>query len=160
MYTFPTAVINNVTYTARRWGQFPSIVYNISNAAVVAGSEIVVVATDLSSITIYIQDGASTNLQIKTAIAASLTTVNSLMASDLISVAITGGHNSDVNTTADEDMAGAVNVPPPSMFPLTETQFVTVDPVNPIEGPLWYNLTDHQWKYFDGTDVQVLAVEA
>jgi hypothetical protein len=122
MYTFPTAVINSVTFTALRWGQFPTITYTVGATA---GSEVVTVASDLSNITIQIADGVSTNLQIKTAVDASLTTVNSLKASDLVSVTIAGGHNSDTNTAVSATaMTGAVNVPAPK---LSQTIAATVN---------------------------------
>lgn len=113
MYTYPSVAINNMTFTALRWGQFPTITYTLGATA---GSEVVTVASDLSNITIQISDGASTNLQIKTAVLASLVTVQSLFPSDLVSIAITGGHNSDVNTSAGPSaMTGAVNLPAPSL---------------------------------------------
>lgn len=34
------------------------------------------------------------------------------------------------------------------------------DPEEPLEGDMWYNTTDHVVKYYDGTDIQVVAVEA
>lgn len=92
-YTFPSVVINNTTYTAKRWGQFPTI--SFTNGAI-AGSEVVTVDSSFN-ITVQIQSGVSTNLQIKTAIAASVGSANGLSAGDLITVAITGGHNSDTN---------------------------------------------------------------
>lgn len=94
-YTFPTVVINNVTYTAKRWGQFPTISY--TNGAT-AGSEVVSVDSNLN-ITVQIQSGVSTNLQIKTAIDATAGSATGLSAGDLVSVVITGGHNADTNVT-------------------------------------------------------------
>lgn len=112
MYTYPSVTINNMTFTALRWGQFPTITYTVGATA---GSEVVTVASDLSNITIQISDGVSTNLQIKTAVLASLTTVDSLFPSNLVSIAIAGGHNSDTNTAVSASaMTGAVNVPAPS----------------------------------------------
>jgi hypothetical protein len=93
--TFPTVVINYITYTAKRWGQFPTISY--SNGAI-AGSEVVTVDSSLN-INIQIQDGVTTNAQIKTAIEATTPTVSNLGAGDLVSVAITSGHNADTNVT-------------------------------------------------------------
>lgn len=111
-YTFPSVVINNTTYTAKRWGQFPTISLTAGGTA---GSEVVTVASDLSNVDIKIADGVSTNLQIKTAIAASTSTVESLMASDLITVAITSGHNSDAaSATSATAMTGAAQTPAPS----------------------------------------------
>lgn len=93
--TFPTVVINYITYTAKRWGQFPTISY--SNGAI-AGSEVVTVDSSLN-INIQIQDGVTTNAQIKTAIEATSPTVSNLGAGDLVSVAITSGHTADTNVT-------------------------------------------------------------
>lgn len=95
-YTYPTvAVFTFLTFTAKRWGQFPTI--SFTNGAV-AGSEVVSVDSSLN-ITVQIQSGVSTNLQIKTAIDATAGTSNGLTAGDLVSVAITAGHNSDAQVT-------------------------------------------------------------
>lgn len=95
-YTFPTvAVFTFLTFTAKRWGQFPTI--SFTNGAV-AGSEVVSVDSSLN-ITVQIQSGVSTNLQIKTAIDATAGSATSLSAGDLVSVSITGGHNSDAQVT-------------------------------------------------------------
>lgn len=112
-YTFPTVVINNVTYTAKRWGQFPTISYT---AGATAGQEVVTVASDLSNINVQIADGVSTNTQINNAIAnAKGAAVESLYASDLVSVAITSGHESDAaSATSAQAMTGAAQTPPPS----------------------------------------------
>ena len=34
---------------------------------------------------------------------------------------------------------------------------VTADPVSPTEGTVWYNLTTHLLKYYDGTAIQTVA---
>lgn len=34
---------------------------------------------------------------------------------------------------------------------------VTADPVSPTEGQVWYNLTSHLLKYYDGSTVQTVA---
>jgi len=93
--TFPAVVINFITYTAKRWGHFPTISY--SNGAI-AGSEVVTVDSSLN-INVQIQTGVSTNAQIKAAIEATAPTVDNLGASDLVSVVITGGHTADTNVT-------------------------------------------------------------
>lgn len=112
-YTFPTVVINNTTFTAKRWGQFPTISYTAGGTA---GAEVVTVASDLSNIDVKISDGVSTNTQIKTAIAAARgKAVDSLYASDLITVVITGGHESDAaSATSATPMTGAAQTPAPS----------------------------------------------
>lgn len=113
MYTYPSVTINFIAYTALRWGQAPTITYTTGGTA---GSEVVTVAADLSDITIKIEDGVSTNLQIKNAITASNTTVESLFPRNLVSMAITGGHNSDTNTAVSATaMTGAINIPAPSL---------------------------------------------
>ncbi len=160
MYTYPFAVINHVTYTALRWGQFPTITYDTSNEDVTAGHEIVQVADDLSDITIFIEDGVSTNANIKAAILASDTTVQSLYARNLISAVIAGGHTADTNTDVSAtDLTGAVSVPAPSeaapVIPIVST-----DPLNPDEGRPWYNATDHVLRFFDGTEVQTVQVDS
>lgn len=93
--TFPTVVINYITYTAKRWGQFPTISY--TNGAI-AGSEVVTVDSSLN-ITVQIQSGTSTNTQIKTAIDATAGSANGLSAGDLVSVVIAGGHTADINVS-------------------------------------------------------------
>lgn len=91
-YTYPTvAVLTHMTFTARRWGQFPTI--SFSNGAV-AGSEVVTVDSSLN-INVQVSSGVSTMLQVKTAIDATAGVSNNLGAGDLVSVAIAGGHNSD-----------------------------------------------------------------
>lgn len=95
-YTYPTvAVFTFLTFTAKRWGQFPTI--SFTNGAT-AGSEVVTVDSSLN-ITVQISSGVSTNLQIKTAIDATAGSLTGLSAGDLVSVAITGGHNSDTQVT-------------------------------------------------------------
>lgn len=95
-YVFPTVVIDSfLTFTAKRWGQFPTI--SFTNGAT-AGSEVVSVDSSLN-ITVQIASGVSTNLQIKTAIDATAGSLTGLSAGDLVSVAITGGHNSDTHLT-------------------------------------------------------------
>lgn len=159
MYTLPSVTINYVTYTAKRWGQFPTITYSIDNEDVTAGNEIVIVADDLSDITIEIEDGVSTNAQIKAAIEASDRTVQSLFARDLVLVDVESGKEAEVNTEqAASAMTGAVNVPPPIEPASPAIEILVVDPTNPTEGQFWYNLTDHVVKYFDGTTVQTVAV--
>lgn len=112
MYTYPSVTISNVTYTAKRWGQFPTISYTAGGTA---GSEVVTVASDLSNVDIKISDGVSTNTQIAAAIAASKATVESLMASDLVTVVIGGGHGGDAaSATSAQAMTGASQTPAPS----------------------------------------------
>ena len=89
------AVLTHMTFTARRWGQFPTI--SFTNGAT-AGSEVVTVDSSLN-ITVQIESGVSTMLQVKNAIDATAGTGNNLNAGDLVSVAIAGGHNSDAVVT-------------------------------------------------------------
>ena len=94
-YTYPTVAISTfLVFTARRWGQAPTI--TLSNGAT-AGSEVVTVDTS-NNITIQIQSGVSTNTQIKAAIAAHSIT-SGFSASDLVTVAITAGHETDTQVT-------------------------------------------------------------
>lgn len=112
MYTFPSTAINFVTYTAKRWGQIPTITYIAGGTA---GSETVTVAPDLSDITITIESGVSTNQQIVDAIyQAKNIAVESLYASDLVTAEIVPGHESNINiTTGTTTMIGGSSVPPP-----------------------------------------------
>lgn len=156
MYTFPSKTLNNMTFTARRWGQFPTITYQAGGTA---GSEIVTLASDLSNITIKVESTVSTNTQVKTAVEAALgSAVQSLYANDLVSIAITAGHEDDaVTAVAAQSMTGAANTgakfepgtPIPPIF--------AIDPITPAEGYVWYNATSHLLKYFDGTAIKTVA---
>lgn len=95
-YTYPTVVINFITYTAKRWGQFPTVTY--VNGAV-AGSEVVTI--NGNDIRVQIESGVSTNLQIKTALEAQRVT-SGFSASDLVTIVITPTHNSDTNVSCVE----------------------------------------------------------
>lgn len=96
-YTYPSVAIQtNLTFTAKRWGQFPTI--SFTNGAT-AGSEVVSVDSS-NNITVKIQSGVSTMLQIKTAVDNHVVT-SGLSAADLVSVSITSGHNSDTVVTCD-----------------------------------------------------------
>jgi hypothetical protein len=157
-YTFPSVTINYMTFTAKRFGQSPTITYDTTDLTVTAGHEVVIVADDLSDITIKIEDLTSNNAQIKAAILASDRTVQSLMARDLVDIAITSGHTADANTAvAASSMTGGSSVPPPSEPWLPSIDVRAIDPENPIEGQVWYSLADHAIKYFDGTAVQTVA---
>lgn len=104
-YTYPTSTVNNMTFTARRWGYFPSISYVAGGTA---GSEIV--STDAShNISVKIQSGVSTNTQIKSAIDATTPSGNGMGAGDYVSVAIASGHGSDTNVPGVSSvMTGAI----------------------------------------------------
>jgi hypothetical protein len=94
-YTYPSVVINTyLTFTAKRVGQAPTITF--TNGAV-AGSEVVSVNSS-NNISVQIQSGVSTNLQIKNAILAHVVTAG-FSASDLVTVSITTGHNSDTQVS-------------------------------------------------------------
>lgn len=103
-YTFPSVVIQTqMTFTAKRWGQTPTI--SFTNGAT-AGSEVVSMDSSFN-ITVQIQSGTTTMLQIKTAIDATAGISNNLNAGDVVSVAIAGGHNSDtVLTCKNATLAG------------------------------------------------------
>ncbi len=99
-YTFPSvAIATYLTFTAKRWGQFPTITF--TNGAT-AGHEVVSVDSS-NNIFVQIQSGTSTNLQVKNAVLAHVAT-SGFNASDLVTVSITTGHNADTQTTC-------VNVP-------------------------------------------------
>lgn len=83
-YTYPSSTVNSMTFTAKRWGQFPLITY-VAAPVVTAGNEIVTVDSNLN-ITVVIANGTSTNAQIKAAIEATYPTVNNLGAGDLVTV--------------------------------------------------------------------------
>lgn len=159
-YTFPSATINFTTYTARRWGQFPTITYTGGGTA---GSEVVTLTDDpmaSANISVQIQSGVSTNQQIADAIAAAKgTSVDGLYASDLVSVSITSGHETDTATTqGPTSLSGADSVPPPSNLALLPVpELLAVDPENPTTGQFWYNTTSNSMKYFDGSVVQTVS---
>jgi len=104
-YTFPSVTIQStLVITAKRWAQFPTITF--TNGAT-AGSEVVTVASDLSKITVQIQDGVTTQGQVKAAIDATAGSANGLSAGDLVSVTITTGHTGDaVKTCVNATMSG------------------------------------------------------
>jgi len=121
-YIFPSVVINYITYTAKRWGQSPTIEYRvgagtINDPLITAGNEVVTLIDDpmsAAAITVKIEDGVSTNAQIAAAIAAAKDiSVGSLYAKDVVSVAITAGHTADVNTvvSATPMTGGSENLP-------------------------------------------------
>ena len=92
----PSVTINNMTFTAKRPNAPVTISY--TNGAT-AGAEVVSVSG--FNITVQIQEGVSTNLQIQTAIVNSKNTLphNGNSANELVTVTIASGHNSDTNTT-------------------------------------------------------------
>jgi len=121
-YIFPSVTINYVTYTAKRWGQFPTITYRVgagtpSDPVVTAGNEVVTLVDDpmsAAAVIVKIESGVSTNAQIKAAILASDVTVGSLRARDVVAVAITSGHNADTNIVVSATpMTGGSDVRPP-----------------------------------------------
>jgi len=106
-YTFPSVVIQSfMTFTAKRWGQFPTITIVDD---VEAGLEFCTMDASWN-ITIHIDAGESTMLQVKTAVqAGSPSATNTAVAGDLVSLVITNGHNSDTVTTATlTSLTGAV----------------------------------------------------
>lgn len=105
-YIYPSSTLNFVTYTAKRWGYYPTITYT---AGGVAGQE--VVTTDSShNIFVQIQSGVSTNLQIQAAIQATIPSGTGMAAGDYVTVTIAAGHNSDTNVAGSSPaMTGAVS---------------------------------------------------
>jgi len=106
-YVYPSAVIQSyMTFTAKRWGQFPTITI-VSGAT--AGMEYCTMDSSWN-ITIYIASGTSTMAQVAAAVAAgSPSATNTAVAGDLVSVAVTSGHNSDTVTTQSlTSLSGAV----------------------------------------------------
>jgi len=105
--TFPFVVIQSfMTFTAKRWGQFPTI--TIVGGAT-AGQEFCTMDSSWN-ITIHIADTVSTMLQVKTAVEkGSPSLTNTGVAGDLVSLDITSGHNSDTVTTESiTSLTGAV----------------------------------------------------
>lgn len=104
-YTFPAVTIQStLTFTAKRWGQFPTITF--TNGAT-AGHEVVTIASDLSNITVQIQDGVTTQGQVKAAIDATAGSATGISAGDLVAVTITTGHTADaVKTCVNATMSG------------------------------------------------------
>lgn len=94
-YTFPTVTIQQNVFTAKRWGQSPTITYKNGGTA---GSEVVTMDASFN-ITIQIQAGTSTNAQIAAALAAATVPVaGSLSPSDLAVAVPVGGHTTDTPT--------------------------------------------------------------
>src|SRR5690349_6881291 len=90
-YTFPSVTIQScVKFTAKRWGQFPTITFQNGGTA---GSEVVTMDSSFN-ITIQIQNGVSTATQIAAALNAA-TGLNSLGAGDICSAAAVAGHTTD-----------------------------------------------------------------
>jgi len=104
-YTFPTSTFNFVTFTAKRWGYFPTVTYVAGGTA---GQE--VVSTDGShNIFVQIQSGVSTNAQIKSAIDATVPSPAGMSAGDYVDVMIAAGHSTDTNVPGTSPaMSGAV----------------------------------------------------
>jgi hypothetical protein len=102
--TMPTATIGNAVYTAKRFGQFPTITY--ANTAL-AGFETTSVDSNLN-ITIGIQSGVSTLTQVAAAIAASYSTNGSFVAKDLVSINISTHGSDTVTSCVSVPLAGGV----------------------------------------------------
>lgn len=104
-FTYPSvAIATYLTFTAKRWGQFPTITF--TNGAS-AGHEVVTVDSS-NNLFVQIESGVSTNLQIKNAVLAHVST-SGFNASDLVSVSITTGHNTDTQVTCvNAPLAGGV----------------------------------------------------
>lgn len=81
-YTFPSVLFQGITFTALRWGQFPTITYVNSLAA--AGNEVATVDSSLN-ISVSVKNGVTTTAQVIAAIAATIPSVNHLNAGDLVS---------------------------------------------------------------------------
>jgi hypothetical protein len=93
--TMPSVVIQTqLTFTAKRWGQAPTITF--TNGAT-AGSEVVTV-TSPTNITVQISTGVTTMAQVKAAVEAHVAT-SGFSAGDLVTVTIAGGHTADTVAT-------------------------------------------------------------
>jgi hypothetical protein len=103
-YVYPTVAFQGMTFTAKRWGQFPTITY-VATPAVTAGNEIVTVNSSLN-ITVVIEDTVSTTAQVKAAIEATSPSLNGLSAGDLVS--IVENTPGTVTTGVSSAMTGAV----------------------------------------------------
>lgn len=105
--TFPSVVIQTyMTFTARRWGQFPTITFTNGGTA---GNEVATVSSDLSNVSVQILSGTSTMAQVAAAINNTFNKGNGITAGDLLNVVVTGGHNSDVvHTVVGSVLAGGV----------------------------------------------------
>src|SRR5581483_11351336 len=103
-YTFPSSTLNNMTFTAKRWGYYPIITLVGGGTA---GQE--VATTDaFHNIFVTIESGVSTNTQVKYAIDSTIPSPTSQDAGDYVSVAIAAGHESDTNVPgASPAMTGA-----------------------------------------------------
>lgn len=85
VYTFPSVLFQGITFTAKRWAQFPTITYVDT---VEAGFEVATVDSSLN-ITVSIDAGETTTAQVIAAINATIPSVNHLAAGDLVSMANT-----------------------------------------------------------------------
>jgi hypothetical protein len=104
----PSVIISSyLTFTSERLDQVPTITF--TNGAI-AGQEVVTV-TGHSNISVSIQSGVTTMLQVKNAIENSTVTTG-FSASQLVSVSITSGHNSDpVETVVNAKLEGGITAP-------------------------------------------------
>lgn len=94
-YTYPSVTIQScVKFTAKRWGQFPTISFQNGGTA---GSEVVTMDSSFN-ITVKIQNGTSTATQIAAAVNAA-TNLNSLGAGDVVTALAVVGHTTDTPTT-------------------------------------------------------------
>lgn len=92
-------VQTNLTFTAVRWGQLPFIQFT-NGPTGSAGHEVVTVTGN--TISVAIESGVSTMLQVATAIANHRAT-SGFNASDLVTTSITTGHNNDTLLTLKND---------------------------------------------------------
>ena len=93
-YTFPTVAIQSVTYTAKKWGQFPTITYKNGGTS---GSEVVTIDSSLN-ITVLISNGVSTNTQIVAAVNAA-TQADGRGPGDFVSASTSSGATTPTCTT-------------------------------------------------------------
>lgn len=101
-YVYPTVLFQGLTFTAKKWGHFPTVTYTVGATA---GFE--VVTTDSSNnIFVQIEDTVSTTAQVKAAIEATSPSVNGLSAGDLVSIVITTPGTVTAGTSS--AMTGAV----------------------------------------------------
>jgi hypothetical protein len=101
-YVFPSVLFQGLTFTAKKWGHFPTITYT---GGATAGFEVVTTDSN-NNIFVQIQTTVSTAAQVKAAIEATSPSLNGLSAGDLVSIVLTTPGTVSVGTSS--AMTGAV----------------------------------------------------
>jgi hypothetical protein len=105
-YTYPTVTIGTITFTAKRWGQFPTI--QLTSGAV-AGSEVATATLTGTqwAVAIQIASGTSTDNQIIATLTNSTGNSNNLNPGDLVSATTSNGSATESSGSV-QTMTGAI----------------------------------------------------